>query len=175
MGPAPANPQARGCSVRCVEVVSACLGESTGAGMFPQGDPKVRQKLRRIHRRGDAPQARSLPLEINTFRLFVDGGLAVSVSMLMAVLINDYLPLKDVQGQDGVVILFRMLLCPCALLLYGGTRVIFAAYEAHKKKAATRSGTSSQPAAARVPLILARLWPPNLRRSLSALLPDYSR
>ena len=68
------------------------------------------------------------------FRFIFDGGLAVSVSMLLAALTNDYIPWRDVKGQDGVVILAGMLLFPSAIAMYGGTRMILAAYEAYQKK-----------------------------------------
>ena len=67
-------------------------------------------------------------------RFIFDGGLAVSVSMLLAALTNDYIPWGDVKGQDGVVILAGMLLFPSAIVMYGGTRMIFSAYEAYKEK-----------------------------------------
>ena len=67
-------------------------------------------------------------------RFIFDGGLAVSVSMLLAALTNDCMPWKDVQEQDGVVILAGILLFPTAVVMYGGAKMIFAAYEEYKKK-----------------------------------------
>ena len=54
--------------------------------------------------------------------------------MILAALTNDYIPWGDVKGQDGVVILAGMLLFPSATVVYGGTRMIFAAYEAYLEK-----------------------------------------
>lgn len=67
-------------------------------------------------------------------RFIFDGGLAVSVSVLLAALTNDCVPWKDVQEQDGVVILAGILLFPTAVVMYGGAKMIFAAYEEYKKK-----------------------------------------
>ena len=54
--------------------------------------------------------------------------------MILAALTNDYIPWGDVKGQDGVVILAGMLLFPSDTAVYGGTRMIFAAYEAYLEK-----------------------------------------
>ncbi len=54
--------------------------------------------------------------------------------MLLAALTNDCMPWKDVQEQDGVVILAGILLFPTAAVMYGGAKMIFAAYEEYRKK-----------------------------------------
>ena len=78
----------------------------------------------------------------------IDGVASVSGSMAASVAINriDFsvsLPvigfLKDLSNaEDGVVIVATLLLLPTAVLLYGGSKVIFAAKEAVEKKAVAR-------------------------------------
>ena len=78
----------------------------------------------------------------------IDGVASVSGSMAASVAINriDFstsLPvigfLKELShAEDGVVIVATLLLLPTAVLLYGGSKVIFAAKEAVEKKAVAR-------------------------------------
>ncbi len=79
---------------------------------------------------------------------FIDGSLAVSVSMLVAVAISrcqfcaglwGVQFLKGLTDQDdGVIILATLLLFPTTLTLYGVLQMWFAAKEAVEKKAAER-------------------------------------
>ena len=78
----------------------------------------------------------------------IDGVASVSGSMAASVAINriDFsvsLPvigfLKELShAEDGVVIVATLLLLPTAALLYGGSKLIFAAKEAVEKKAVAR-------------------------------------
>ena len=78
----------------------------------------------------------------------IDGVASVSGSMAASVAINriDFsvsLPvigfLKELShAEDGVVIVATLLLLPTAVLLYGGSKMIFAAKEAVEKKAVAR-------------------------------------
>ena len=78
----------------------------------------------------------------------IDGVASVSGSMAASVAINriDFsvsLPvigfLKELShAEDGVVIVATLLLLPTAVLLYGGSKLIFAAKEAVEKKAVAR-------------------------------------
>ncbi len=52
-----ANPQARGCSCPGCFINSNLEGESTGAGMFLIKQGEKNAHSRRIHRRGDVPEA----------------------------------------------------------------------------------------------------------------------
>jgi hypothetical protein len=72
------------------------------------------------------------------FRLFVDGGATISISAFLATLINGYLPFQDFQGPSGAALLASIILTPTVWLVYGVTRMFFAAYEAHKKKVEQR-------------------------------------
>ena len=75
---------------------------------------------------------------------FVDGALAISVSMLLAALLRDCLPcggwpvLGYLHGlaarDDGVIIVGTMLLFPTTAAIYGGIKVFFAAREAVRRE-----------------------------------------
>ena len=75
---------------------------------------------------------------------FVDGALAISVSMLLAALLRDCLSCGDwpVLGylhglaarDDGVIIVGTMLLFPTTATIYGGIKVFFAAREAVRRE-----------------------------------------
>ena len=77
-----------------------------------------------------------------------DGVASVSGSMAASVAINriDFSPTLPVLGflkelshaEDGVVIVATLLLLPTAALLYGGSKLIFAAKEAVERKAVAR-------------------------------------
>ena len=77
-----------------------------------------------------------------------DGVASVSGSMAASVAINriDFSPSLPVLGflkelshaEDGVVIVATLLLLPTAALLYGGSKLIFAAKEAVERKAVAR-------------------------------------
>ena len=76
---------------------------------------------------------------------FVDGALAISVSMLLAALLRDCLScsgwpvLGYLHGlaarDDGVIIVGTMLLFPTTATIYGGIKVFFAAREAVRREA----------------------------------------
>ena len=76
---------------------------------------------------------------------FVDGALAISVSMLLAALLRDCLScggwpvLGYLHGlaarDDGVIIVGTMLLFPTTAAIYGGIKVFFAAREAVRREA----------------------------------------
>ncbi len=76
---------------------------------------------------------------------FVDGALAISVSMLLAALLRDCLScggwpvLGYLHGlaarDDGVIIVGTMLLFPTTAIIYGGIKVFFAAREAVRREA----------------------------------------
>ena len=78
----------------------------------------------------------------------IDGVASVSGSMAASVAINriDFSPTLPVLGflkelshaEDGVVIVATLLLLPTAALLYGGSKLIFAAKEAVERKAVAR-------------------------------------
>ena len=75
---------------------------------------------------------------------FVDGALAISVSMLLAALLRDCLScggwpvLGYLHGlaarDDGVIIVGTMLLFPTTATIYGGIKVFFAAREAVRRE-----------------------------------------
>ena len=75
---------------------------------------------------------------------FVDGALAISVSMLLAALLRDCLScggwpvLGYLHGlasrDDGVIIVGTMLLFPTTAIIYGGIKVFFAAREAVRRE-----------------------------------------
>ncbi len=77
-----------------------------------------------------------------------DGSIAVSFSMLLAVLLKLWKgaagwPLvgqlhQMTQWEDGVIIVATLLLFPAALTLYGGFAMFFAAKEAVEKRAMER-------------------------------------
>ena len=77
-----------------------------------------------------------------------DGSIAVSFSMLLAVLLKLWKgaaswPLvgqlhQMTQWEDGVIIVATLLLFPAALALYGGFTMFFAAKEAVEKRAMER-------------------------------------
>ena len=79
---------------------------------------------------------------------FIDGSLAVSVSMLVAVAISKCQSCAGLWGigffkgltdqDDGVIILATLMLFPSTVTLYGGLKMWFAAKEAVEKKAAER-------------------------------------
>lgn len=76
---------------------------------------------------------------------FLDGSISISVSMLVAVALNNCffctnLPVLGIlqeltTREDGVIIVATLLLFPTTAALYGGLRVFFAAKEAVEKKA----------------------------------------
>ena len=76
---------------------------------------------------------------------FVDGALAISISMLLAALLRDCLScggwpvLGYLHGlaarDDGVIIVGTMLLFPTTATIYGGIKVFFAAREAVRREA----------------------------------------
>ena len=76
---------------------------------------------------------------------FVDGALAISVSMLLSALLRDCLScggwpvLGYLHGlaarDDGVIIVGTMLLFPTTAAIYGGIKVFFAAREAVRREA----------------------------------------
>ena len=76
---------------------------------------------------------------------FFDGSVSVSVSMLVAVLLNRCLfcDSRPVVGflntlttqDDGIIIVATMMLFPTATVLYGGGNLIFAAKEAVERRA----------------------------------------
>ena len=76
---------------------------------------------------------------------FVDGALAISVSMFLATLLRDCLScggwpvLGYLHGlaarDDGVIIVGTMLLFPTTATIYGGIKVFFAAREAVRREA----------------------------------------
>ncbi|MDE2785234.1 MAG: hypothetical protein OXL37_01080 [Chloroflexota bacterium] len=76
---------------------------------------------------------------------FFDGAVSISISMLVAVLVNDcalcgQLPalgwLKGLtEREDGIIIVATLLLFPTTAALYGGFKVFFAAKEAVEKRA----------------------------------------
>ena len=76
---------------------------------------------------------------------FVDGALAISVSMLLSALLRDCLScggwpvLGYLHGlaarDDGVIIVGTMLLFPTTAVIYGGIKVFFAAREAVRREA----------------------------------------
>ena len=82
-----------------------------------------------------------------TWRFF-DGAVAISVSMLVAVLLGDCgscdnLPLLSylkllTERDDGIIIVATLLLFPTSIALYGGMTVFFAAKEFVEKRAMKR-------------------------------------
>ncbi len=76
---------------------------------------------------------------------FIDGSVSISVSMLLAVLVDgctlcSRLPvltlLKNLtEREDGTIIVATLLLFPTTVALYGGFTVFFAAKEAVEKRA----------------------------------------
>ena len=79
---------------------------------------------------------------------FIDGSLAVTASMAIAVVISSCRPCSGVWGigffkgladkDDGVIILATLLLFPTTLGLYGVLQMWFAAREAVEKRATER-------------------------------------
>ena len=76
---------------------------------------------------------------------FFDGAVSISVSMLLAVLLNDCafcgrLPALSwlyglTEQEDGIIIVATLLLFPTTAALYGGFKLLFAAKEAVEKRA----------------------------------------
>ena len=75
---------------------------------------------------------------------FFDGSIAVSASMLVAVLISkcvfcEYVPiihlLKSLADQEeGIIIVATIILFPTTLTLYGGWKMYFAAKQAYERR-----------------------------------------
>ena len=80
----------------------------------------------------------------STWRFF-DGSVSISVSMLLAVLVDGCAPcsrlpvlslLKNLtEREDGIIIVATLLLFPTTAALYGGFTVFFAAKEAVERRA----------------------------------------
>ena len=79
---------------------------------------------------------------------FFDGTASVSMSMLLAILLSQCafcvgVPLLDrlialTQRDDGIIMTATLLLFPTAMVLYGGSKMFFAAKEAVERKARER-------------------------------------
>ena len=79
---------------------------------------------------------------------FFDGSIAITISMLLAALLRDCTACAEVPvlaylhgltvRDDGVIIVGTILLFPTTALLYGGTKVFFAAREAVRREAEER-------------------------------------
>lgn len=83
-----------------------------------------------------------------SLRRFIDGSASLTVSMLIAVIINKCESCASLRGigflktlsdqDDGVIILATLLLFPTTIALYGVLQMFFAAKEAVEKRATER-------------------------------------
>ena len=108
---------------------------------------------------------------------FIDGSLAVSASMLVAVVISKCQSCAGLWGigflkgltdqNDGVIILATLLLFPTTLALYGVLKMWFAAKEAIEKKAAEKGRRQERERISRALAERGIIPPPEIARILA--------